>query len=407
MDAPPDPEQTLIAEFLSLLRTVRSVHVYPGDAHETYPPTDPDEPLVVIEEQGQLRPLIETLATADVSSRAVVPALAALRLCMRDAEGDEVLSVDVLSWRWVRSWLWPHDAPLAAPVLTSLADRLGPYLAGRETVRAVDPVKPCVPAARVGFGSGGEHAVMDVGGPTLCGIPAGDIRAFRHPFAFAAGDCAECTRLIWERYPSERAARERTASAESRALTAAWERTWADAPPLAHWLRSSPRWVRLHSFALPQRYADDESDYAALVHKHRVVLDELVAAMAHPTEEVVVVTTSWSLGPTPLPERAPVAALLPGAEHWRSLLEPGHEEDSPVWTHLFTRRLRLDDPRLDTFLRMVADEVTANVLIADPEVRWLFCPYDGGVDVYPETVTQRDKLRREHAGWLSSHPLGL
>jgi hypothetical protein len=41
------------------------------------------------------------------------------------------------------------------------------------------------------------------------------------------------------------------------------------------------------------------------------------------------------------------------------------------------------------------------------DLRWLFAPYDGGMDVVLPTTAERDHLRSAHSDWLSTHPAGL
>jgi hypothetical protein len=62
---------------------------------------------------------------------------------------------------------------------------------------------------------------------------------------------------------------------------------------------------------------------------------------------------------------------------------------------------------VDTLLRHVADYVIANVLVADTGLRWLYHPYDGGMDVLLPTTLKRDALRDRHLDWLSMRPDGL
>ena len=70
-------------------------------------------------------------------------------------------------------------------------------------------------------------------------------------------------------------------------------------------------------------------------------------------------------------------------------------------------RIVMDRQRLDPLLRLVADEVVSDVLLADPDLRWLYHPYDGGIDVAVSSTSERDAVRERHRDWLSAHPTGL
>jgi hypothetical protein len=73
-------------------------------------------------------------------------------------------------------------------------------------------------------------------------------------------------------------------------------------------------------------------------------------------------------------------AVHPNAWHWTSVCidgGPGFEN----WMHLYVGRTPWSVGRLDPLLRQVADDVIANVLVADTGLGWLYHPYDGGMDV--------------------------
>ncbi len=138
-----------------------------------------------------------------------------------------------------------------------------------------------------------------------------------------------------------------------------------------------------------------------------MVLGKLAEYEGAPDRQVLVVTCSWSATPVPVPRAAPITATLPDSRYWMSVLtsEPD-EDDAGYWTHLYFDFLDRDDPHVEQLLRLVADDVAAEVLIGDPDLRWLYHPYDGGADVYPATVEHRDELRDRHRDWLSTHPSG-
>ena len=47
------------------------------------------------------------------------------------------------------------------------------------------------------------------------------------------------------------------------------------------------------------------------------------------------------------------------------------------------------------------------MLVADVALRWLFHPYDGGMDVIAPSVQQRDHLAARFRTWSSDRPDGL
>jgi hypothetical protein len=185
---------------------------------------------------------------------------------------------------------------------------------------------------------------------------------------------------------------------------------WGDCRPIGHELRSClhDRWVRFHSLPGSKRYAGSEDEYAVILDRHLTVLAELLAGDGTGAEpELLVMTASWSDGPAPAPREAELAGVLPAAEHWMSILTDDSVPGEETWTHLWVSAVRFPGQDLSPLLRLVADYVTAGVIITTADMNWLYHPYDGGADVIAATAGQRDLFRRQHQGWLSARPSGL
>jgi hypothetical protein len=188
------------------------------------------------------------------------------------------------------------------------------------------------------------------------------------------------------------------------ALSQLWEQRWPGCPKVPYLLRRlQDRWVRFHTLPGSKRYPETEAEYEIILARHRTILTELIIS---PT--VLVVTPAYSDQPTP-PEvgrSAETTAVHPAATYWSSV-RLSDEPDWPSWIHLYVSQTPWVPGGLDPLLRHVADDVIANVLITDAALRWLYHPYDGGMDVILPTTAERDSLRRRHPEWLSAHPAGL
>lgn len=195
-----------------------------------------------------------------------------------------------------------------------------------------------------------------------------------------------------------------TAAVDTAALSMLWDERWPGLPKLPYELRGArDRWVRSHTLPGSKRYPETEAEYEIILARHNIVLAEL---MIGPT--VLVVTAGYSDAPEPRePCRSPeTMAVHPSAVYWTSACvddEPGFES----WMHLYVSKMPWAAGCLDPLLRRVADDVIANVLVADIDLRWLYHPYDGGMDVTLSSTAERDDLRDHHHDWLSSHPAGL
>jgi len=187
-------------------------------------------------------------------------------------------------------------------------------------------------------------------------------------------------------------------------LSRLWDERWPGCSKLPYELRAArDRWVRFHTLPDSKRYPGTEEEYEIVLARHKAVLAELVAG-----PELLVVTAGYSDSPQPQePGRSPeTVAVHPDATYWTSIGiddEPGFES----WMHLYVSQVVWRPGILDPLLRQVADDVIANVLIADIGLQWLYHPYDGGMDVILPSPGERDALHDKHRDWLSRHPAGL
>lgn len=184
-----------------------------------------------------------------------------------------------------------------------------------------------------------------------------------------------------------------------RAMTEGWKRNWPDVDPIGHRPRGPycNRWVRFHSLPESKRYADSPEEYAEIIRRYRTVLAELPGEGA--PEHLVVIAEDWGSRDlaTGWSKRH-----VPGAWPWQRV-----EDDEPeLGFYYLWVRTGLTDSQLDALLTAVADD-QAHVILADPDLSWLFCPYDGGADVILPDVATRDAIRDRHTDWLSALPSGL
>lgn len=187
-------------------------------------------------------------------------------------------------------------------------------------------------------------------------------------------------------------------------LSALWRRQWPECPPLAHELKNvyADRWVRFHSLPGSQRYADDESEYAILLHRHNTVLNEFFTG-----QRVHIVTAPYGAREETVEiSMAGVPHVLnPDSHPWTTLGEEGPDTDRIVHLHVSGRPWL--PGTIDPLLRAVADDQCSDVIIMDTALRRLYHPYDGGADCIVESTAERDRLKAAHSDWLSRHPRGL
>ncbi|GAA4215965.1 DUF3885 domain-containing protein [Actinocatenispora rupis] len=186
---------------------------------------------------------------------------------------------------------------------------------------------------------------------------------------------------------------------DAAALRRAWHERWPEVMPLGYLFRHhvTDRWVRFHSLPGSKRYAEDEPEYRTILGRQETLLDELGA------DDVYLITPAFHPPGDPADQWSPVrVGLHPGAVPWWELTDPADPEWA-AWTYV--SRIRYRPGSLDPLLRYVADD-GGYALITPPDLRWVFAPYDGGVDLVLADPAARDALRDRHRDWLSAHPLG-
>ncbi len=190
----------------------------------------------------------------------------------------------------------------------------------------------------------------------------------------------------------------------SEELTRRWRQSWPDCPPLGHVFRRhmADRWVRFHSLPKAQRYPTTAAEYREVLHRYNAVLAELVAETV--SASIYVVTVEYGPGDLAAGTEPIHVGLHPGAVAWMPAADPADPE--PAY-QLHVSRADFIPAGLDDLLRYVAEDRTPDVVVADEALRWLFHPYDGGMDVIAASTGQRDRLAARFGAWLSDRPDGL
>lgn len=176
-------------------------------------------------------------------------------------------------------------------------------------------------------------------------------------------------------------------------LTQAWENQWPGDEPLSYLIDASEGRVRFHSLPAAKRYADSEPEYREILHRQRAIFSELMAGTE--LEAVVIVAADWFAR-----DRTSGRSRrnLGGAWPWRIGRDRSDPEAPPIY---FWVQLGIDPAGLELLLRAGADD-QGRYLFTLPEMDWLFCPYDGGVDVFLKSSRDRDQLEDKFAAWLPS-----
>ncbi len=187
-----------------------------------------------------------------------------------------------------------------------------------------------------------------------------------------------------------------------------WEQQFPDCEPIAHHLGMAfpDRWVRFHSLPGSKRYPENEAEYATVLNRHNRILAELTGS----ERGVVLLSTGYSESANPVRPQPELERLDPKAMPWRSVpmheLEEAFAATSCYW-HVFASVWEWHQGLFDPIVRLVADDLLANIMIVNPACRWILHPYDGGMDVIAESSVARDRLKSSYYNWLSARLDGL
>jgi len=133
-----------------------------------------------------------------------------------------------------------------------------------------------------------------------------------------------------------------------------------------------------------------------------------LAELTGSQRNVILLSTGYSESSEPVRLEQSLWTLDPDARPWQSLLyDWDTDSDDRFFWHVFASEWEWLPGVFDPIVRLVADDAIANIMIVDPDCRWLLHPYDGGMDVIAASSVARDHLEASHQDWLSDHWLGL
>ena len=189
----------------------------------------------------------------------------------------------------------------------------------------------------------------------------------------------------------------------AREALARWLKAYPDDPPVGWMLRErqSQIWTRFHNLPDAQRYPDTDAELD-------VVTDRLNRLAAHlfGQGEVGVFFMSYSeaekvVASVQLPGCVPV---LPIPTQWLSAMAPYYENPAAGTFLVSTVKWR---PGLleGLFVAAALDRVAGPTLLG-AETGDLFCPYDGGVDLFVAEPNRRREIRLQFRDWLPEGATG-
>lgn len=182
---------------------------------------------------------------------------------------------------------------------------------------------------------------------------------------------------------------------------ALWHERWGSkAEPIGWLLRGEPTWTRFHTLPDSKRYSQTEDESVEIMVRHATLVTEL----AGPNSESLILIVSESRSDSG--QEPWVRNVFPDSLLWRA--ERPYTDDDvfnpPSFMVSLESKTFLD---IMPALQRIADDEIESVVISDETLDWLYCPYDGGVDIIARSEVERDRLRRIYHDWLPGNVPGL
>ncbi|MCV2349495.1 hypothetical protein [Paucibacter sp. Y2R2-4] len=178
-----------------------------------------------------------------------------------------------------------------------------------------------------------------------------------------------------------------------------WESTFGSIAPVGHALRRylPSNWTRFHSLPESKRYPDSKSEVEEIVSRHTQVAAELFA----PGEPLYAFQSRYSTTRRKLKEKRSIS----GRQLRQSIVmlpvntgAVAREDDDILVTRALVTTWKPDF--FDRLVREVANEQESLVAFAAPGSQNVYCPYDGGMDIFVFSTTPV-QLEKKFPNWLS------
>lgn len=189
-----------------------------------------------------------------------------------------------------------------------------------------------------------------------------------------------------------------------------WLHNFQNLPPLGYILREvyADAWFRIHNLPNAKRYAENEDEMQAILHRQNSIIEHLLG------EDARIYLVSGTYIDVSIPNSEPfVWDVLKAQQYTFQAFDPFdlhaishryHDENiffKPVYAKTAWRR-----NKHNTLLKAIAnDEMRA--LFVVPVGKIIIAPYDGGVDFIIPNDRQRLALKANYQDWCSQREDGL
>ncbi len=181
-----------------------------------------------------------------------------------------------------------------------------------------------------------------------------------------------------------------------------WRSEFGNVAPVGYVLRRylHSNWTRFHALPESKRYPESQDEVSELLRRHSQVASELFS-----TGEMIYVFQSrhsdsrrklgakHAIAGSQLREASAMLSANPGAV--------AREEAEILVTRALATKWKPDF--FDRLVSEIASEQEFLVALAAPSSRNVYCPYDGGMDIFSFSVNP-SHLEKRFPAWMSDRP---
>jgi hypothetical protein len=188
-----------------------------------------------------------------------------------------------------------------------------------------------------------------------------------------------------------------------------WRDIYGEIPPVRYRLRLEyldSRWVRFHSLPESKRYPDSVTEMGIVLERENALADRVLGVGS----ECWMIANSFPNLAEELAEQFPEHSLvrdifkLQKSYSWRDPYEK--PEDQTLWT-TYAGEFLWQHGEFDEAFKIISEDIETNVLWVSKEMKSIFSPYDGGIDLVVRNSEEIVFLKNEFEDWLSHHSRGF
>jgi len=196
-----------------------------------------------------------------------------------------------------------------------------------------------------------------------------------------------------------------------------WKDNYGNLPPVGYVLRArllAERWFRIHSLPNSKRYADSDKEMRIILNRQNALISDLIGDKHNYILMLAFFSNSANPDLTSI-FKTPNLILLDSIR-LNSVMPDFFDEELYLFTGLLNRVWETGS--IDDYLKHAADNgrfIAFNcnacdlcvILLVDIENNRIIAPYDGGVDIFLRTQSERDNFKAKYKDWLSPIESGL